>query len=104
MRWYVAYPLSLRHLEQMMAERNVAVDHSTIAPLGDQVAAGTAQGISPAQAPGGQELAHERNVCPHAWPMEVSLSSGGQVRRHHRLPTTCQPRPRRRVALLRQGD
>jgi putative transposase len=26
----VAYPLSLRHLEEMMAERGVVVDHSTI--------------------------------------------------------------------------
>jgi len=29
-RWYVAYPLSLRHLEEMMAERGIAVDHSTV--------------------------------------------------------------------------
>ena len=29
-RWYVAHPLSLRHLEEMMAERGVVVDHSTI--------------------------------------------------------------------------
>ena len=29
-RWYVAYPLSLRHIEEMMAERGVVVDHSTI--------------------------------------------------------------------------
>jgi hypothetical protein len=29
-RWYVAYPLSYRHLEEMMQERGVAVDHSTI--------------------------------------------------------------------------
>ncbi len=29
-RWYVAYPLSLRHLEEVMAERGVRVDHSTI--------------------------------------------------------------------------
>src|SRR5260370_11272084 len=29
-RWYVAYPLSLRHLEGMMAERGVSVDHSTV--------------------------------------------------------------------------
>ncbi|MGF6368011.1 putative transposase [Paraburkholderia sp. RAU6.4a] len=29
-RWYVAYPLSLRHREQMMAERGLAVDHSTV--------------------------------------------------------------------------
>ncbi|AEA65928.1 IS6 family transposase [Burkholderia gladioli] len=29
-RWYVAYPLSLRHLEEMMAERGLSVDHSTV--------------------------------------------------------------------------
>jgi len=29
-RWYVAYPLSLRHLEEMMQERDVLVDHSTV--------------------------------------------------------------------------
>ena len=29
-RWYVAYPLSLPHLEQMMAERGISVDHSTV--------------------------------------------------------------------------
>ena len=29
-RWYVAYPLSLRNLEEMMGERGVSVDHSTV--------------------------------------------------------------------------
>src|SRR5476651_2818720 len=29
-RWYVAYPLNLRNLEEMMAERGIAVDHSTV--------------------------------------------------------------------------
>jgi putative transposase len=29
-RWYVAYALSLRDLEEMMQERGVLVDHSTI--------------------------------------------------------------------------
>ena len=29
-RWYVAYPLSLRHLEEVMSERGITVDHSTI--------------------------------------------------------------------------
>ena len=29
-RWYVAYPLSLRHIEETMAERGVPVDHATI--------------------------------------------------------------------------
>src|SRR5450631_4084948 len=29
-RWYAAYPLSLRNLEEMMAERGVVVDHTTV--------------------------------------------------------------------------
>ena len=28
-RWYVAYPLSTRHVEELMEERGVHVDHST---------------------------------------------------------------------------
>src|SRR5450759_4555839 len=29
-RWYVAYPLSLRDIEEMMQERGVFVDHATV--------------------------------------------------------------------------
>ena len=29
-RWYLSYPLSYRHIEEMMKERGVDVDHSTI--------------------------------------------------------------------------
>ena len=29
-RWYVAYPLSTRHVEELMEARVVEVDHSTI--------------------------------------------------------------------------
>ena len=29
-RWYVAYPLSLRHIQEMMQERGVFVDHVTV--------------------------------------------------------------------------
>jgi hypothetical protein len=29
-RWYLAYPLSTRHVEELMLERGVHVDHSTI--------------------------------------------------------------------------
>jgi putative transposase len=29
-RWYVAYGLSVRNLEEMMAERGIGVDHSTV--------------------------------------------------------------------------
>jgi len=29
-RWSVAYPLSTRHVEELMEERGVEVDHSTM--------------------------------------------------------------------------
>ena len=29
-RWYVAYPISYRQLEEMIAERGVEVDHSSL--------------------------------------------------------------------------
>ena len=29
-RWYVAYPISYRQVEEMMGERGVEVDHSTL--------------------------------------------------------------------------
>ena len=29
-RWYIAYPLSTRNVEELMLERGVQVDHSTI--------------------------------------------------------------------------
>ncbi len=30
MRWYSAYPLSFRNIEEMMGERGISVDHSTV--------------------------------------------------------------------------
>jgi transposase-like protein len=29
-RWYLAFNLSLRNLEEMMAERGISVDHATV--------------------------------------------------------------------------
>jgi putative transposase len=29
-RWYAAYPLSYRHIEELMEERGISVDHTTI--------------------------------------------------------------------------
>jgi len=56
-RWYAAYPLSLRHIEEMMAERGVFVDHACPSVV-DQGPAGAGRGVSPAQAPCGHELAN----------------------------------------------
>jgi hypothetical protein len=47
-RWYLAYNLSLRDLEEMMAERGLTVDHST--SLGRSFLAATFGAFQPARA------------------------------------------------------
>ena len=29
-RWYVSYPLSCRHIEELMEERGIDLDHATV--------------------------------------------------------------------------
>ena len=55
-RWYVAYPLSLRHIEEMMQERGVFVDHATVHRWAIKMVAGAGSRISSAQAPSWEEL------------------------------------------------
>jgi len=74
-RWYVAYPLSLRNLKGMMAERANAGPCSIIrpAPMCYQASAGGWIGVPPLQAPGRQDLARRRNPFEDPEHMEVSL-------------------------------
>ena len=57
-RWYAAYPLSYRQLEELMLERGVQVDHSSIKSLGDSIPASFGESVSKLQTPGGLQLAH----------------------------------------------
>jgi transposase-like protein len=56
-RWYAAYPLSLRNLEETMAERGVLVDHTTVHRWAEKMLPVLAKGLSPAQACGGHLVA-----------------------------------------------
>ena len=53
-RWYVAYPLSYRHLEEMMEERGVSVDQS----MGGPFSAAHRENCPQTQAPGRWQLAY----------------------------------------------
>ena len=72
-RWYVAYPLCLRHLEEMMAERGVVVDRI-------EVARGV-NGISVGGDPGGDACAAARGRRRREQPGVASQRRG---RVHHR--------------------
>lgn len=60
-RWYVAYSLSLRDLEEMVAEHGIEVDHSTV-PMGHQAGAAVREIFSPAYTSGERELADGRDL------------------------------------------
>ena len=72
-RWYSAYPLSLRHIEEMMAERGVAVDHATVHRWAIKILAGAGQGVPPAQTPSGHELENGRNLHQDRRSVEVPI-------------------------------
>jgi putative transposase len=55
-RWYVAYSLSLRNLEEMMAVRGFEVDHSSVHRWVVKLVSLFVKSFSPAQTSGRQEL------------------------------------------------
>ncbi len=69
-RWYAAYPLSLRNIEEMMTERRLRSLHA--ASLVHEDVAGAGSRVSPAQAPGGSKLANGRDLREDRRPVEVS--------------------------------
>jgi hypothetical protein len=77
-RWYAAYPLSTRNLEETMAERGVIVDHATVHPPCAEDPARASGCVSPAQAAGGVVLAHGRDLCQGRRKVEAPVPRGRQ--------------------------
>ena len=71
-RWYVSYPLSFRHLEEMMEERGVVVDHATIHRWAIKIVPVLAAVFRRCKRPSG-ELVHGRDLHQGPRSMEVSL-------------------------------
>lgn len=82
-RWYVAYPLSLRQLEEMMAERGISVDHSTVHRWALQLLPALHKVFRRRKRPVGKKLAHGRDLHPGTRSVEISVSGGGQGRQYH---------------------
>ena len=91
-RWYAAYPLSYRHLEEMMEERGVFVDHCSInrwairfLPLLEQAVA----------------RRHQRDAVPaNAIGENLMWRSAADLRRKLPMGTTYGRRHIMQVALL----
>ena len=104
-RWYVAYPISYRQLEEMMDERGVEVDHSTLNRLRcSNTFRCWRRAILRAQASGRTQLADGRDLCEGQGRLEVPVQSGRQGRRHSGLPTDRQTGLQSRASFSAQGD
>ena len=74
-RWYLRYNLSYRDVEELIAERGIVVDHSTINRWVVKYAALLVEAGQESQTKGGYKLATGRNLHQGAWSMEILVSS-----------------------------
>ena len=95
-RWYCKYGVSYRDLAEMMSERGVAVDPSTIFRWVQRYAPEIEKRIRPyqgPQAPGGRDLRPRRGQ------LEILVSRGRQARSVDRLHAIRSPEYQRRLSF-----
>jgi len=78
-RWYVAYPLSYRHIEELMEERRVEVDHSTIQRWVVKYSPPLEEGIPSTQVSGVAQLADGRDLHQDQRPVVLLVSHRRQI-------------------------
>jgi putative transposase len=81
-RWYVAYPLSLRHIEEMMAERGVFVDHATVHRWSLKILPALAKAFPPPQAPVGKSWHMDETymkICSCWWYLYRAVDRDGDM-------------------------
>ena len=74
-RWHAAYPLSLRNLEEMMAERGVLVDHATVHRWSLKMLPVLAKVFRRRKHPVGRSWRVDETYVLVGWPVEVSVPS-----------------------------
>ncbi|SIT38160.1 hypothetical protein BN2475_140034 [Paraburkholderia ribeironis] len=89
-RWCAAYQLSLRNLDEMMGERGIQVDHSSVHRWVIKLVRSLQKRISRMQTAHGRELAHGRNLC-EGQGHNGSACSAPSARRLTRSISCCMP-------------
>ena len=81
-RWYLAYNLSLRNLEEMMAERGILSRSRDHSQMGYPVLARTSEALQCPQEGRHQQVARRRNLHQGQRSLDVPLPGDRQQRRH----------------------
>ena len=84
-RWYLRFGLSFRNLEEMMAERNLSVDHVTIWRWVQRYAPETKPPLPPGTAEYKPVVASRRDVLQGGGQVDLFISGGGFHRGNDRL-------------------
>ena len=103
---YVAYPISYRQLEEMMQERGVEVDHSTLNRWVVKYVPRLDEQFRERKRPVGSSWRMDETYVriKDQGRLEVSVSRGRQGRRHGGLPVDGQTRSQGGATFLTQGD
>src|SRR5829696_4077454 len=83
-RWYLRFGLSYRDVEELLAERGVAVDHVTIYRWVQRFTPLLAEAARPCRHGVGGPLAGGRDVCEGRWEVALRLSRDRPIRAGHR--------------------
>src|SRR5262245_54486774 len=102
-RWYLRYCLTLRDLEELMTERGLAVDHSTIGGWVLRYAPELNKRVRREIRPPNRSWRVDETYVRVAGVLDLSIPSGRFHRRDHRLHAIAQTGCNRRQALLADG-
>jgi hypothetical protein len=103
-RWYVAYPISYRQLEEMMEERGVEVDHSTLNRWVVKYAPELDRWFRFRNRPVGSSWRLDETYVKIKGFLEISVSGRRQNRRHSGFPIDSQAGSQSGVALSAPSD
>ena len=96
-RWYLAYPLSTRHVAELLEERRVKMDHATINRWVIQYSPQLKDEFHRRKRPVWGQLTDRRDRSQGQKPVGIALLRGGSIRQDHRLTLTA---PRLKSARL----
>jgi hypothetical protein len=100
--WYLRYALSYRDIEEMLLERGLTIDHSTINRWVLASAPAIERRLRQSRKPHCGSVRVDETYIKVLGPVALPLPGHRQAWRGDRLPAHCQPRPRRSQALLPQ--
>ena len=102
-RWYLRYGLSYRDVEELLAERGVAVDHVSVYRWVQRFTPEFIEAARPARLAPGDRWFVDETYLKDCRPLDLSVPSGRPARSGRRCVAQRAPRPNRSATVLHPG-